>query len=431
MTDIFVSYAREDEERVKPIVELLKGKGWGVFWDRSIPPGKSFYEHIEEQLDDARCVVVIWSKHSVVSDWVLAEAEEGKIRKILVPLLIDEIRPRIGFRHLHAADLTTWNHEVTHPQFRACIDAIAALVPLSVFVDESAVSNIVVSPEKQPIIKSQTEPEPQCPENFVLIHRGRFLMGSPETEVDRIDNETLHEVEVSDFWMCKYALTVGEFREFIKYTDYRTDAEVGNGSYIWNGKEWKETEGINWRHGVSGKERLADEENHPVLHVSWNDARAFCEWFSKKTGKSFRLPTEAEWEYACRAGEKTPFNTGENLTTEQANYDGNYPYNNQKKGEYRQKTVAVDSFEPNKWGLYNMHGNVWEWCSDWYGSDYYKECKAQGVSRNPEGPAKGSYRVLRGGGWFNSARYCRSAFRTYVTPGNRRSYVGFRLVFVP
>ena len=431
MTDIFVSYAREDEARVKPIVELLEEKGWDVFWDRSIPPGKSFYEHIEEQLDGARCVVVIWSKHSVASDWVLAEAEEGKSRKILVPLMIDEIRPRIGFRHLHAADLTTWNHEVTHPQFRACIDAIAALLPSSLFADESAVSNIVVPTKKQPVITSQTVSGPQRPENFVLIQGGRFLMGSPETEVERRDNETLHEVEVGDFWMCRYAVTIKEFRDFIKSTDYRTDAEVGSGSSIWNGKEWKETEGINWRHGVSGNERPADEEHHPVLHVSWNDARACCEWFSKKTGKRFRLPTEAEWEYACRAGTRTPFSTGENLTTEQANYDGNYPYQGNPKGKYRQKTVAVDSFEPNKWGLYNMHGNVWEWCSDWYEGDYYKECKAQGVLKNPEGPAKGSYRVLRGGGWDNDARNCRSACRRLVPPGYRHSNVGFRLVFVP
>ena len=125
------------------------------------------------------------------------------------------------------------------------------------------------------------------------------------------------------------------------------------------------------------------------------------------------------------------FSTGENLTTEQANYDGNYPYNNHVKGEYRQKTVAVDSLKPNTFGLYNMHGNVWEWCSDWYGSDYYKECKGKGVVKNPQGPATGSDRVLRGGSWYDDAENCRSASRITDTPGARNSYVGFRLVFVP
>ena len=272
----------------------------------------------------------------------------------------------------------------------------------------------------------------KIPVNYVHIPGGRFSMGSPETEVGRSSDETLHEVEVSDFWMCKYVVTVKEFRDFIKTTGYRTDAEEKNSSYIWNGKEWKDTEGVNWRHDVSGKERGANEDNHPVIHVSWNDAVAFCKWMTEKTGKKFRLPTEAEWEYACRAGKNnTPFNTGDNLTTKQANYDGNYPYNGNPKGEYREKTLPVESFEPNKWGLYNMHGNVREWCSDWFGSDYYNKCKENGVEKDPKGPNSGSGRVLRGGSWSGSAEDCRSACRHGAAPGDRIGDVGFRLVFVP
>ena len=177
--------------------------------------------------------------------------------------------------------------------------------------------------------------------------------------------------------------------------------------------------------------RPQNEENHPVLHVSWNDAVAYCKWLSTKTGKHFRLPTEAEREYACRAGSRTPFNTGENLTTNQANYNGNYPYNNNPKGVYRQNTVSVNSFAPNAWGLYNMHGNVWEWCSDWYGGTYYDECKANGTVINPAGPANRSNRVIRGGCWNFTAEYCRSANRYFNTPDLRNLDVGFRLVFVP
>ncbi|MFZ4525876.1 MAG: formylglycine-generating enzyme family protein [Chlorobium sp.] len=173
------------------------------------------------------------------------------------------------------------------------------------------------------------------------------------------------------------------------------------------------------------------DENHPVVGVSWNDADSYCKWRSGKTQQKFRLPTEAEWEYACRAGTSTPFNTGENLTTDQANYDGNNPYNNNPKGKYRSIPVAVDSFAPNPWGLYNMHGNVWEWCSDWYGDKYYDECKAKGVVENPEGPVTGSNRVLRGGGWDGHAGRCRSAIRNGVSPVHRFNFVGFRLVFVP
>ena len=266
---------------------------------------------------------------------------------------------------------------------------------------------------------------------FVPIRGGTFTMGSPGGEVERLSNETQHQVKVSDFYIAEYEVTVAEFRKFVAATGYQTDAEKGEGSYIWDGTKWEKRAGVNWRHGISGSLRPQSEENHPVVHVSWNDAVAYCKALSAKTGKRYRLPTEAEWEYACRAGRRTPFNTGENLTTNQANYDGNYPYNNNPTGVYRQNTVSVNSFAPNAWGLYNMHGNVWEWCSDWYDGTYYDECKAQGVVTNPAGPSTGSYRVLRGGDWCSSARYCRSAFRRYDTPGRRRADVGFRLVFVP
>ena len=256
-------------------------------------------------------------------------------------------------------------------------------------------------------------------------------MGSPEGEVGRWSNETQHQVRLSNFSMSRYTVTVAEFRRFVEATGYRTNAETGGGSYIWNGSEFVTKEGVNWRHGVSGNVRPQSEKNHPVLHVSWNDAVAYCQWLSSKTGKHFRLPTEAEREYACRAGTTTPFNTGNNLTTDQANYNGNYPYNGNAKGVYRLNTVAVNNFAPNAWGLYNMHGNVWEWCSDWYGRTYYDECKANGTVTNPAGPATGSLRVIRGGGWDDDAVRCRSANRGNGTPGDRYCYVGFRLVFVP
>ena len=152
---------------------------------------------------------------------------------------------------------------------------------------------------------------------------------------------------------------------------------------------------------------------------------------SKKSGKTYRLPTEAEREYACRAGTTTSFNTGNNLTTDQANYEGNYPYNGNPKGVYRLNTVPVNSFSPNAWGLYTMHGNVAEWCSDWFGGRYYDECKESGTVSNPAGPATGSLRVLRGGSWYYDAVRCRSAYRYCYTPDSRNRNVGFRLVFVP
>ncbi len=268
---------------------------------------------------------------------------------------------------------------------------------------------------------------------YVLIRGGEFTMGSPLGEVDRRSwgsDGTQYQVIVSDFYMGKYAVTVAEFKKFVEASGYHTDADKADNSVIGNRKA-KMAEGVNWRYGVSGMVRPLSEENHPVVHASWNDAVAYCKWLSAITDKRFYLPTEAEWEYACRAGSRTPFNTGENLTTKQANYDGNYPYNNNPKGVCRQNTVAVNSFFPNSWGLYNMHGNVDEWCSDWYGASYYDECKANGTVTNPAGPETGSYRVLRGGGWRSGAEYCRSAGRICTSPDNQNHDIGFRLVFVP
>ncbi|NTW68931.1 MAG: formylglycine-generating enzyme family protein [Chlorobiaceae bacterium] len=256
------------------------------------------------------------------------------------------------------------------------------------------------------------------PENFVLIPGGEFTMGSPLGEVGRKENETQHQVRVSDFYMSRYAVTFAEFRKFVKATGYKSDAETAG-------------ERTHWRSGVSGSVRPQSEDNHPVLYVSWNDAVAYCNWMSQNTGRKFRLPTEAEREYACRAGTTTPFNTGQNLKTDQANYNGEDPNNNNQKGVFRQNTVAVNSFAPDAWGLYNMHGNVWEWCSDWYGVTFYEQCKAVGTVTNPDGPEDGSSRVLRGASWYDFAEHCRSAYRIGATPGARKPNVGFRMVFVP
>jgi len=217
--------------------------------------------------------------------------------------------------------------------------------------------------------------------DMVFIKAGTFTMGSPPSEVDRSDDEKQHQVTLSAFYMSKYEVTFDQYDAFC-------DAK---------GKEKPSDNG--WGRG-----------NRPVINVSWYDAVAYCEWLSNETGKTYRLPTEAEWEYACRAGTTTPFNTGYNLTTAQANCEG-------------QKTMPVGSFSANAWGLHDMHGNVLEWCSDWY--SYYNIS----LQNNPKGPTTAQpFRVFRGGGWNNYANYCRSANRSPDTPDYRNFNVGFRLV---
>jgi len=218
-----------------------------------------------------------------------------------------------------------------------------------------------------------------------LIPAGTFTMGSPASEVGRRSDETQHQVTLSAFKMSKYEVTFEQYDLFCDAT----------------GRSKPNDEG--WGRG-----------NRPVINVSWHDATAFAEWMG------CRLPTEAEWEYACRAGTTTPFSTGNNLTTSQANYDGNYPYNNNAKGEYRKKTLQVGSFAANAYGLFDMHGNVWEWCSDWYG-DY-----STSAQTNPKGASSGSHRVIRGGSWIINAPSCRAADRYDITPVYRNSTIGFR-----
>jgi formylglycine-generating enzyme required for sulfatase activity len=165
-----------------------------------------------------------------------------------------------------------------------------------------------------------------------------------------------------------------------------------------------------------------DDPRNPVEQVSWEDAQGFIDELSARVqGLQARLPTEAEWEYACRAGRDTPFSFGENITPEQVNYNGQYPYAGGKKGLHRERTVPVGSLPPNAWGLYEMHGNVWEWCADWYGG-YASEPQV-----DSSGPAEGADRVLRGGSWILYGRLCRSALRSGIEPSFRNGYFGFRL----
>jgi formylglycine-generating enzyme required for sulfatase activity len=163
--------------------------------------------------------------------------------------------------------------------------------------------------------------------------------------------------------------------------------------------------------------------NRPVERVSWNDAVTFCERLSQKTQKYYRLPSEAEWEYACRAGTTTPFYFGESITPELVNYDGNYTYGSAPKGQYRQQTTDVGSFPPNAFGLYDMHGNVWEWCQDDY-INSYNNAPTDGSALT----GRSSTKLLRGGSWYSLPGNCRSAYRTIYFLDNYFGLIGFRVV---
>ena len=238
------------------------------------------------------------------------------------------------------------------------------------------------------------QPCPTCPE-MVVVPNGKFTMGSPDSEPGRDDDEVQVSVSIAkSFAVGKFAVTRIEFAAFVEETGHKTDG----GCYTWSGSERKL------------------QANNPVVCVNWNDANAYAEWLSSKTGKTYRLLSEAEREYVTRAGTTTPFWWGTSITPQFANYNGDFLYaGGGSKGEYRQRTVPVDSFEPNPWGLYNVHGNAWEWTED---------CWNASNSGNPgNGSARTTgdcrLRVLRGGSWVDLPQNLRSASRTRYSTVNR------------
>ena len=268
----------------------------------------------------------------------------------------------------------------------------------------------------EPVSTDTASPEITPPEDFVLVSGGTFQMGSPESEPWRSEDETAHTVTLSDFYISRYELTQIEY--------------------------WTVT---------GGTPSTFSGDDLPVEGVSWLDAITYCNTRSSLEGltpayvvdgqsiswdrsaNGYRLPTEAEWEYACRAGTDTPFNTETSISAEEANYWGDYPYLIEdnyfsqgnletKPGVYRQTTTAVGSFEPNALGLYDMHGNVGEWVWDWYGA--YET----GEQTDPTGPASGTRRVYRGGGWNDFAKNLRSAYRATLPPDSASFNIGLRLV---
>ena len=259
------------------------------------------------------------------------------------------------------------------------------------------------------------------------IKAGSFMMGSPATEEDRGKDEAQHKVTLTkSYWLGKYEVTQGEFAAFVRATGHKTTPESGGYAYVFEGGKYEKKTGALWRTVYPGDKR-------PVVCISWTDAMAFCAWLTDRergagrlpSGYEYRLPTECEWEYACRSGTQTAFAYGASLSSRQANFDGDYPYGGGVKGPDLGKTVDVGSYKPNGWGLYDMHGNVWEWCLDWYG-DY-----PAGPATDPVGPRTGSYRVNRGGGWFNSAGICRAAFRGRGDPARPGTDLGFRVALAP
>ena len=242
---------------------------------------------------------------------------------------------------------------------------------------------------------------------LIPLDGGAFLMGSPEGEANRDEDERQHEVTLSPFRIHKFCVTNAEYELF----------DPRHKSHRWY-------EGPHPTVEKTGNPSADDD--CPVVMVTWYDAWCFAQW----TGN--RLPTEAEWEYSCRGGASSyqVFHYGDTLSYRQANFDGRYPYGDaEKSDDYLKYTTPVGSYEENGFGLYDMHGNVWEWCQDWYSEGFY--ATDQGKRSDPVNEGAASARVLRGGSWYNFGWDCRSANRHRIVPGHRYHIVGFRLAAAP
>ncbi|MEY3827899.1 MAG: hypothetical protein RLZZ148_2720, partial [Cyanobacteriota bacterium] len=264
------------------------------------------------------------------------------------------------------------------------------------------------TPNKSPLVESRIINLPNDVSLvMVSIQGGKFLMGSPEGE-GYSDEKPQHEVTIPDFWIGQYPITQEQYQ-----------AVMGT-----NPSTFQDTEG--------------KKKNYPVERVTWNKAVEFCEQLSELTNQEFRLPSEAEWEYSCRAGTTTPFYFGATITTDYANYRGTdwttggntYPgnYGLGPKGIFREETTEVGSFPANAFGLYDMHGNVWEWCADDWHENYEGAPEDGTVWLNTNNSQQGNYKCLRGGSWYDYPVYCRSAIRDRLDAGDYVDSVGFRVV---
>jgi len=434
--DVFISHSSADSKLAYAMCDYLEEKGircWIA--PRDVYGGTEYAEAIIMGIRNCKIMVVLFNKNANDSIYVKNEVERAfNYKSILIPFKVDQTIPsatlELFLGSVHSLDATNGNPEdhfdllyqncarvlgkkerVTEekpvpPIITETKEPILEEKPVPPIITETKESPVKEIPvQHQEVNKSQDNKENESKKKkrlaliglgslvvltliiyyvfyptkptiqWASIPAGTFMMGSPASEVERSDDENQHEVSLSAFKMSAHEVTFAQYDAFCEATKHKKANDEG------------------WGRG-----------KRPVINVSWYDATAFAKWMG------CRLPTEAEWEYACRAGSTTPFNTGNDLTTSQANYRSN-------------KTTAVGSFASNAWGLYDMHGNVWEWCIDWYG--YYPS----NPQTNPRGLSlEGAGLAMRGGGLVNNADECRSAERNDRNPGFRSNGIGFRLV---
>jgi formylglycine-generating enzyme required for sulfatase activity len=394
MSDIFISYASEDRGTAQLLAQVLAAQGWTVWWDPKIPPGKTYDEVIEEALDNSRCVVVLWSKVSASKRWVKTEAAEGNRRRILIPALIeDNVKIPLEFRLIEAARLTDWRGAQSgHGEFDNFVVAIQELLGKPAKVTEAtlvvAQPSVIKAERYAPgtIFQDTLEDGSSGPE-MVVIPAGSFHMGDIHG-LGRDDEKPVHTVHIRNpFVLGRYHVTLDEYDKYARLTRRELPTDCG------------------WGRG-----------RRPVISVSWDDAVEYSKWLSTQTGKPYRLPTEAEWEYAARSGGKDEIWSGTSDEKQLVHY----------ARFSKTQTAPVGNRKPNGIGLYDMSGNVWEWVEDcWH--ENYNGAPIDGFAWLKDGGGDCGRRVIRGGSWNFTPVYLRSSSRLWYLADLRDSFIGFRL----
>jgi formylglycine-generating enzyme required for sulfatase activity len=434
--DVFLCHNSQDKPAVIEIANQLKANNINPWLDKwHLRPGSSWQDLLEDQINEIRTAAVFVGD-SGLGPW---EIEEVKAflrafvnRKCpVIPVLLPNApqKPQlpvfleglmwVDFRQHDPEPLgqLIWGITGIKPDLPPLIpnkppreEKNKSPYQLKIFQFQTAqisLTSALLGFVKKPEIKRITKNADYFAQDLgngvilemVAIPGGTFIMGSPENEEDRSSDESpQHQVTVPSFFMGKYPVTQKQWRAVAALGKVNIDLE-SDPSYF-------------------------KGDNLPVERVSWNDAQEFCARLSRMANKTYRLPAEAEWEYACRGGTTTPFYCGETISTDLANYNGNYTYGQGQKGQYREKTTEVGIFPANPFGLYDMCGNVWEWCEDkWH--ETYINAPIDGTAWTS---LSSELRLLRGGSWVYYPRLCRSAYRLNFSPDYSNNRNGFRLV---
>ena len=431
---LFCSYSRKDESLRRELdthLSMLKRQSLVTWYDRLLEPGSNWDDRIKQELDTAEIILLLVSPDFLASNYCYetevarAIARHNAGTACVIPVLLRptdieglELFKLMGYPK-GLKPVTQWQDrdeaflDVVNG-IRQAVDKLlsqassrstpspSATSTASLRLRSFAFESVTVN-EQGKIVRYQPGEARQWKEDLgngvvlemVRIPGGSFLMGSPRQEKERYEAESpQRRVEIAPFFMGKYPVTQSQYKAMMSKNPSHFQK---NGAHC------------------------------PVEQVSWKGASTFCQKLSQKTKHTYRLPSEAEWEYACRAGTTTPYHFGETITSDLANYKGNYTYRAASKSKYRKETTPVGKFSPNAFGLFDMHGNVWEWCADYWHYNY------QGAPTNGNAWIAGgdsSFRLLRGGSWYNIPRYCRSADRLMGAPGNCVRNFGFRVVCV-